>query len=753
MSAIAATISSAAIIAGAAFTSPLGRGTSDDTRREARFTEVRASHCPSDRRLLDRHGEVLHETRVDDHGRRLAWTALADISPALVEAVVASEDRRFFAHSGVDMTAVAAAAWNRMVGGAPRGASTLTMQLAALLDPTLERGRTPRGLAAKLAQMRAARQLEARWSKREILEAYLNRVTFRGEVQGVAAAAHAVFAKAPHGLTSAEGVVLAASLRAPNADREGLLRRAHRAAMAPTDPFRLADRTAMAPPDRFRQSDPTATAPPDEVVAAVDRLVAAPDRSGPRARLAPHAMRLLHDSGDACRDLPSSLDRRVQEIAAAALHRHLVELEDRSARDGAVLVVDNTSGEVLAYVGSSGTLSAAAAVDGVQARRQAGSTLKPFLYAAALERSLVTPATLLEDSPLEVPLDGGVFAPANYDERFRGLVSVRSALASSLNIPAVRTLLLVGEDAFAGELRDLGVAGVREDGEFYGPSLALGSADVSLWQLVGAYRGLAIGGVYAPLQWKVPDRDAAHPTTTRVFTQEAAFLVADMLADRESRAAAFGLDSVLSTRFWTAVKTGTSKDMRDNWCLGFSSRYTVGVWVGNFSGEPMRDVSGVAGAAPIWQDVMETLHEREPSEAPSPPTSIVAAWTGFANDVEPARREWYRRGTEPSAAGSKHPDLAHLASLAHLPRIVTPADGAILAIDPDIPAQRQRLLLRADPPEAGQAWRLDGLEIAGEDPAAAWEPVRGRHELVLLDAEHRPLDTVRFEVRGSPGKR
>jgi penicillin-binding protein 1C len=741
---IIASLAAAAILAGMVFSVGLGDAPGDNHRLDARFSEVRASHCPSDRRLLDRHGEVLHETRVDDQRRRLAWTALADLSPALVDAVVASEDRRFYAHSGVDVIAVAAAAWNRVIGGPPRGASTLTMQLAALLDPTLERGRAPRGLAAKLAQMRAARRLEASWSKNEILEAYLNLVTFRGEVRGAAAAAHAFFAKAPHGLTAAEGLVLAASLRAPNADREDLLRRADRMATAPTERIRQSDPTATALSDRIRRSDPAATASSGEVAAAVDRLVAAPDRSGPRARLAPHAMRLLHDSGDACRDLPSSLDRRVQEIAAAALHRHLVELEDRSARDGAVLVVDNTSGEVLAYVGSSGALSAAAAVDGVQARRQAGSTLKPFLYAAALDRSLVTPATLLEDSPLEVPLDGGVFAPANYDERFRGLVSVRSALASSLNIPAVRTLLLVGEGTFAGVLRDLGVEGVREDGEFYGPSLALGSADVSLWQLVGAYRGLAVGGVFTPLRWKAPDREADPPRTTRVFTEEAAFLVADMLADRESRAAAFGLDSVLSTRFWTAVKTGTSKDMRDNWCLGFSSRYTVGVWVGNFSGEPMRDVSGVAGAAPIWQDVMEALHEHEPSEAPSPPTSIVAAWTRFANDVEPARREWFRRGTEPSVTGGE---------LARLPRIVAPADGAILAIDPDIPAQRQRLLLRADPPEAAQAWRLDGLEIAGEATAAAWEPVRGRHELVLLDAERRPLDTVRFEVRGSPGKR
>ena len=189
-------------------------------------------------------------------------------------------------------------------------------------------------------------------------------------------------------------------------------------------------------------------------------------------------------------------------------------------------------------------------------------------------------------------------------------MSVRTALAASLNVPAVRTLGLVGADALrASSSRRLGFDGLREAGDFYGPSLALGSADVSLWELVNAYRALAARrarGARSRLGADEPAGDGAAASTPT----DAAFLVSDILADRESRSLTFGLENPLATRFWTAVKTGTSKDMRDNWCVGYSRRYTVGVWVGNFSGEPMRDVSGVTGAAPVWLEVMAWLHAR-----------------------------------------------------------------------------------------------------------------------------------------------
>ncbi len=689
------------------------------------FERVRGAWCPSDLRVLDRSGEVLHETRTDPARRRLAWTPLAEVSPSLVDAVVFSEDRRFAEHGGVDWWAIVAAAGQRIDGAGRRGASTITMQLAALLDPSLarsssRRGVEPgrRGLIEKWQQMRAAWSLERAWTKDEILEAYLNLVPLRGEVQGIRAAAYAIFAKAPHGLTAQESSALAASIRAPNAAPAELLPRARRVAA------------------RF-DADPAA------VEEAVRRVASTPDSQGPRTNLAPHAARRLVAGAPSCRDVASSIDAHVQAVAVESLHRRLSDLQDRSAGDGAVLVVDNASGEVLAYVGSAHGLSRSSDVDGVRAKRQAGSSLKPFLYALALGRGLVTPATLLEDEPLEVPVDGSLYRPANYDGNFRGLVSVRTALAASLNIPAVRMLMLAGEDSFVTTLRQLGFDGVTQGGSWYGPSLALGSADVSLWELVGAYRALANRGSWSPLTLR-PEN--ARPSRA-VFDEQTAWLVGDILADRESRATTFHLENPLATRFWSAVKTGTSKDMRDNWCIGYSSRYTVGVWVGNFSGEPMHDVSGTTGAAPVWNDVMGYLHEDVASDPPARPDGIVDAWTAFARDAEPARSEHYRTGTQPDAATDVARDIAP-EPLDEWPRIAVPADGSRFALDPDIPRERQRIPLVARSATAQTVWRLDGRELGHAGKPLMWEPVRGQHELVLADGA-QTYGVVRFQVKGT----
>jgi len=409
----------------------------------------------------------------------------------------------------------------------------------------------------------------------------------------------------------------------------------------------------------------------------------------------------------------------------------------RSARvaDGAVLVVDNAAGDVLAYVVSSGDLSAAPLVDGVRARRQAGSALKPFLYGLALDRRLLTPATLLEDSPLEIAVAGGLYRPRNYDESFRGPVSARVALAASLNVPAVRVLTLLGAETFVDELRRLGF-GLDQPGDWYGPALALGSADVTLWEMTGAYRALANGGTWTPLRLTPGERDA---DARFVISEDAAFLVAHVLADRESRSATFGLENVLATPFWTAVKTGTSKDMRDNWCVGFSRRYTVGVWVGNFSGAPMQNVSGITGAAPVWVDVMHALHRAASSLAPAPPPGVIAARVAFAGEVEPERRDWFLRGTEPAAVTT----IATRHS-----RIVAPVSGTIIAIDPEIPPDRQRVTFEAEGLDAGVRWVLDGVELAPAAGPLLWPPHPGRHVLTLLDADSRLRDTATFEVRG-----
>jgi penicillin-binding protein 1C len=477
----------------------------------------------------------------------------------------------------------------------------------------------------------------------------------------------------------------------------------------------------------------------DEIHRLADATLRGRYRLAPRWNLAPHlAAKLLQRPGER---VVTTLDADVQRYAIRALAEHLAELAERGVEDGAIVVLDNATGDVLAYVGSSGELSSAARVDGVTAPRQAGSTLKPFLYALALDRQLLTAASLVDDSPLAIATERGLYAPQNYDRDFHGLVSVRTALGSSLNVPAVRTLGLVGLGPFHDALQRAGLDTLTDSDEHYGAALALGGADVTLLTLANAYRTLANGGVFAPTQ-VLPATAAAD--TRRVYGAAASYVVADILADRGARALAFGLENPLATRVWSAVKTGTSKDMRDNWCVGFTSRYTVGVWVGNFSGAPMRDVSGVSGAAPIWRDLVHFLHASAPSARGAPPAGLVRASIRFDPAVEPERDEWFLRGTEMAVVRGT------ATGVAATPRIRYPSPDTVIAVDPDVPSGRQRVVFEAAPAVAGLQWRLDDAVLPDVRGHADWTPRPGRHTLVLEDAAGRALSTVAFEVRGDP---
>jgi penicillin-binding protein 1C len=676
------------------------------------FEQVRAAQSQSESILVDRHGEILHEQRTNSRTRRLDWVPLSTVSPALVSTIVYAEDRRFFHHHGVNWTSLAGAAAGLFRSGT-RGASTITMQLAAQLDPGLQPLNLRRTPWQKWRQIRAARALEQGWSKEQILEAYLNLVSFRGELQGLAAAAGGLFGKQVHGLTDTESVILAALLRSPNAGVDQVIQRSCVLAGAMglgLDPARISARAgeALSRPYFIRQ----------------------------QAALAPHvAQQLFRDARSSAGLVPGriacTLDRSLQQFATETLRRHLMTVRAQNVRDGAVLALDNRTGDILAYVGNTGDQGSARYVDGVRALRQAGSTLKPFLYGAAFQQRILTAASLLDDSPLEVTVFGEVYSPDNYDKLFRGPVTARIALASSLNVPAVRALNLLGVERLLQVLQAAGFEKLQS-ADFYGLSLALGSADVSLWDLANAYRCLANGGLWSPLRLK--DDDPASPER-QVLTPEAAFIVSDILSDRESRSQTFSLESPLGTRFYTAVKTGTSKDMRDNWCVGFSDRYTVGVWAGNFSGTPMWNVSGITGAAPVWVEIMNRLHQDRTSSAPRPPPGVVAR-----TDVGNGRSEWFLRGTEMSVLpGVANPGV----------RIAYPASGTIVALDPDIPAEEQKLFFEAQPADDRLQWVLDGSRIGGAGALFLWTPARGKHSLALVDAASRVLDTVAFEVRGS----
>ncbi|MDB5756744.1 MAG: penicillin-binding protein, partial [Burkholderia sp.] len=559
----------------------------------------------------------------------------------------------------------------------------------------------------------AAQSLERSWRKDQILEAYLNLVSFRGELVGVNALARVLFGKHPDGLDRVESALAAALIRAPNAAPALVARRACAILSGQGVPGLCGGLDGVAQLVLARMAGP------DRAVRTVD---GAP-------QLAPHlGRRLLAAAGG---PVTSTLDAGLQRHARDVLQRHLAALDGSNVEDGAVLVLDNASGDVLAWVGSSGALSDAGQVDAVLALRQAGSTLKPFLYSLALEQRRLTAASLLDDSPLNLATASGLYMPQNYDQQYKGLVSLRTALASSLNIPAVRTLVAVTPERLFQRLQALGF-NLRESGDYYGYSLALGSADVSLLALTNAYRALAAGGRYQPVRTVLA---APAGRSAAAIDPGTAWIVGDILSDPGARARTFGMDSVLSTRSWSAVKTGTSKDMRDNWCIGYSARYTVGVWVGNASGAPMWNVSGVSGAAPIWQDVMQWLHTGAPAPQPPAPDGVQASAIRYENHAEAARTEFFLAGTAQS--------VIRLADAARIsPAIRYPTPGLVVALDPDIPPSRQRIRLQADGVRAPR-WRVDGKPLPNDD----WAPWPGRHALTLVDAGGAVLDEVRFEVR------
>lgn len=676
------------------------------------FDEERAKWQPSEAWLYDRDGHLLDSERVNFERRRLAWVPLKDISPAVRTAVVQSEDRRFWSHGGVDWLAIASAIRARLTmggtGDRSRGASTLPMQLAAFLAPELAQP-GKRDWRTKIRQMRAGQALAASWSHEQMLEAYFNLLPLRGEAQGIGAGAQSLFGKKPAELNRTDAALFAGLLPNPAAGAEALGRRACRIA---------------------RAKDCTA------IRAAAATLVSGEYATRFDPGLAPHlAVRLLDQPG---KRVKTTIDRGIQTAAIIALRRQLAGLGSGRVRDGAVVVLDNATGEVLAYVGGVGLKSTASQVDGANAPRQAGSTLKPHLYAQVIEHGWLTAASILDDSPVQLDTASGLYVPKNYDHSFKGPVSVRHALASSLNVPAVRALVIDDVQQFRDRLWALGYHSLVEDGEYYGFSLALGSAEVSLIEQVNAFRIFANMGKWSPVHFVDMRNDQEVPR--QIVNPAAAFIVGDILADASARTDAFGADSALRLPFWAAAKTGTSKGMRDNWCIGWSDRFTVAVWVGNLEGDSMRAVSGTSGAAPVWRDVMMALHAGSPGKPPPMPEGVEARQITLPGTREPPRREYFLRGTAQT-------EMAAAPQAARRPRITSPVSGSVYALDPDIPIDRQRLAVIVSGSVAGYRLILDKKALGDADAGQQILPRPGAHMLTLVDPGGRMIDRVRFTVR------
>ncbi|HEY2853923.1 MAG TPA: penicillin-binding protein 1C [Gemmatimonadaceae bacterium] len=595
--------------------------------------------------ITDRNGLPLRSTRTAD-GSRAAWVPYDKIDIDLINAFVTTEDRRFWQHGGIDLRAIARATKDNLrARQVVSGASTITMQLARLVRPA------PRSWSGKVTQLLWALRLEHHLSKQQILEQYLNRIELGQATTGVGAATALYFDTSPTDVSLAQAATIAGLAHAPSRDNPYV---------APARARRRRDRVL-----RHMQTLGYASAG-DIERARHEPLVAAPRRMPFEA---PHfttrVLAWLADSGASPNDskVRTSLDITLQSALEAEV-RHTVDvLHDRGVEQAAAVVLDNRSGEVLAWVGSPDFWSPNdGQTDMVVSPRQPGSALKPFLYGLAFDNGF-TPATVLPDIPKAYATAVGSYAPRNYDRHFRGPVRAREALASSYNVPAVDLASRLGAGALLHTLHLAGFASLQHDAEYYGLGLALGNGDVTLIELANGYRAMANGGVWRPWTWRAQNeasksRSLASLGMTngerRVMSPMASALVLDILNDPAARIPGFGVSTPFDFPFPVAVKTGTSRHFTDNWAVGTTAGFTVAVWAGNFNGHTMQGVSGVTGAGPLLhRAIMATARYVQPGAFTTPAelgavSLPVCRLSGLRATPECAQlTEWFAPGTEP----------------------------------------------------------------------------------------------------------
>lgn len=720
--------------------------------------------------VTDRAGEPLRFFLPADQRWRFP-VRLSELPAELPRALVASEDRWFWRHPGVNPVAITRAAWsNVQAGEVVSGASTIPMQIARMAEPG------PRTFPRKLREAFRAVQLERRFSKRELLEIYLNLTPYGGNVEGVGAAAWFYFGKTADRLSLGEIALLTALPRSPVR---------YDPTVDPIEAGRARDRV-------LRRLAARGAFSRQEIADALGQPLPRARRRPPFA--APHLAEM------AVRQLPgetrirSSLDSRVQAIAEQQVRGRIADLRATGIGNAAVVVIENGSHAVRALVGSAEFHEPAfqGQVNGAMARRSPGSTLKPFLYAMALDEGRVIPDSWL----LDVPTDFSGYVPENYDERYRGRVTVREALVLSLNACAVRLLSEIGLADFHRLLRRGGLVTLDRPAEHYGLPLLLGAGEVRLIDLVNLYSSLAGGGAHRPFRLvEEAERTVAQPAGVRLFSAGAAREIAGILTDlrRPDLPEAWDL-----TRDGPAVawKTGTSYGHRDAWAVGFSRRYTIGVWVGNFDGRPRKGISGSQHAGPLLFDLFRALGDRDSgtigtSPAPEPETIEVCAESrGLPGPYCPVRLRvpylpgkshliscaWHRRALVDAGtgellagdclAGRPHafrlltlfpaelvawwraqgdpvPDLPRLSPACggipegEPPRIVSPDGTTPYRLRRDAPPEDQRipLVARAGPGVSRLFWYQDGRLVAATVPQESrfLPSLAGEHRLVVTD--------------------
>ena len=661
----------------------------------------------------------------------------------LPRATVALEDHRFYEHAGVDWRATASACGrNLKARRIVSGASTITQQLVKMAS-----GRQRRSWFGKFYETLVAWKIERRWSKERILAEYLNRTSYGNRRLGPEAAARAYFDKSARDLTLAESIFLAGLPQAPSRfnpwRHPELATRKYERSLA-----RLAQLGVISGEEQslLAKSAPVARRfdPPHLAQHFVDAVVA----RNPSLRGA----------------VRTSLDLDLQTAAEQLVRSHLVALNRYDITQAAMVVLDNETGAIRAMVGSDNY--ATNQVNGAIRARSCGSTLKPFVYLAAIDRHLLTAASLLPDTAEAIRDEYADYDPQNYNHRYLGPVRLREALGCSLNVPAVFALSQLGARAAFFELQKWGFEFPRGLSD-YGAGFVLGNAEIRLVDLAGAYAGLARNGVSMRAKFLT----AEHHPMNRIASSEATAIITDILCDNDARQKSFGAHSPLAFEERIAAKTGTSSGFRDAWTVGFDKEHTVAVWAGNFDGRPMRDTFAVRSATPLWAAMMHELLRRDhPFDPPEEKERLVRREICAETGLLPSRlssttiSELFLKGTEPKedsanwfaangklllpaeyagwCASSNNTRGAHVRSE---PRITNPIANARYEIDPALPRSQQMIELTATLGDRVQ-WFVNGSQIAAQsDGRFFWQVAPGQWNIRAVSPGGSAEETIFIE--------
>ncbi|MEQ8188760.1 MAG: penicillin-binding protein 1C [Candidatus Eremiobacterota bacterium] len=744
--------------------------------------------------ILDRKGNLLR-TILSSGSATASWIKLDSISTHMVDATVAAEDKRFYSHFGIDVIATFRALVQDLIEGhIVSGGSTITQQLAGIAYDI------PRGsIRCKIFEAIYAIKIDFKYSKKEIVELYLNRAPYGNQTYGIEGASLLYFGKPSSQLSIAESAFLASIPRSP-----GIY-----------DPYRNFEETKKEQSLILKRMYRNGRISEREYKQAGEEPLLVIPLSD--TFLAPHFCDFIqkeisekHMSGIS--QVRTGLDLYLQKEVEKILKNTVASLKDRGVTNGAVLIVDNHTGDILVMAGSVDFFSHEGQVNACTALRQPGSTLKPFTYGLALEHGFRA-SDLIPDLPMNIPTKKGIYIPRNYDNRFHGPVRFRQALGCSYNIPAIEIEQKVGVEGLLGKLHEAGFESLTEEPDYYGVALTLGDGEVTLMELVRAYSGLAGGGIVKSLNVIKELRDdkgnkiyfPCENTERRIFSSETSFILTDIMADNKARVPAFGRENPLDLPFPCASKTGTSRGFRDNWTIGYTPSFTVGVWAGNFNADPMEDVSGITGTGPIFRDIMYLLKEEYPEKDRNftvPEKIISLNICPSSGDIPgpycPGRiKEYFLEGTGPAGGCKVHrminidrrtdspassdcpqayifkkiyeiyPPLyynwmkeqgimpsQHILTLlenpaCNTPVIVFPSKGDIFKIDPVLRKEYQVIHMKAVAPEGAGiiSWYIDGkLEGKTKNPFVfKWHLAHGEHT-VQIKVKNKISEKIKFNV-------